>query len=264
MQPLQSNNILGADVSNNNGSVDFSSFPASGIQFVYLKATEGSNFVDPYFSSNVAGVKAAGLPVGAYHFAHAATNSAETEAKLFLNTIKGHDLELCPVLDMEYGYLAPDKLVTWITTFKNIVEAETNMRMILYTALGYGHSENDFNDALSNIPLWNANYHSGDLTAVTLPDFGGWTDWVMWQFTDSGTLQGVNGYVDLSYARSLEAITQSLKPQYNVYQKQNDQQVFLQSFVDQTDAINYAKQWEMGSVVRISDNEWIWDNYPNT
>lgn len=264
MRQLQASDILGVDLSNNQGHVDFSGFHQAGIRFVFLKATEGNGYTDTYFSTNVQSAKAADLPVGAYHFAHPASNSAEDEANFFLSTIKGHDLELCPVLDLETGTLPADQLVTWVKTFRNIVEEATSMRLILYTGLGYAGTENNFNNALSDMPLWNANYHTSNLAAVTLPNFGGWTDWVMWQYTDSGTLPGVNGHVDLSYARSLDAISQSLKPQYNVFQKQNDKQVLLKSFVDQTDAVNYAKQWELGSVVRISDNEWIWDNYPKS
>ena len=72
----------------------------------------------------------------------------------------------------------------------------------------------------------------------------------------------MNGPVDLNYARSIAAISLPLQDRYNVFQLQNDKQVFLKSFVHYEDAVAYAKQWAMGCVVRIGDNEWMWDNYP--
>lgn len=268
MQKLQAGNVLGCDIRNNNGQVDFSGFKASGIQFVYVKATEGVDFLDPFFEQNVQKVKAAGLPVGAYHFATPGTapNDAVAQAQFFLNAIQGKDLELCPVLDLEHHAnevaMSASQLVEWVQAFRSTVEAAVKMKVCLYTAKGYADANQGFNQALCDMPLWNASYWETPPANVTLPDFGGWTDWVMWQFTDSGTLPGVNGAVDLNYARSIAAIRVSLEDQYNVFQKQNDKEVFLRSFVNYDDAVAYAKQWAMGSVVRISDNQWMWDNFP--
>jgi len=257
MQALQAHNIMGVDISNHQGNVDFSKFKAQGIQFVYVKASEGSTFKDPYLVNNVTKANAAGIPVGAYHFARPDNNSADKEAQWYLSVIKGLKLDLCPVLDIEVGTIGANALVGWIKRFREIVENELQMRVILYTGKWFADMKNGFNNALADMPLWYANYTSGNLATVQLPNFGGWTDWTIWQFTDKGAVVGVNGGVDMNYARSLDAIRQSLKPQFNVYQ--NDK--FLRSFVNQADAVSYAKQWENASVVRISDNEWIWDNY---
>jgi len=55
------------DVSHNNGAVDWPNLDPS-IALVFLKATQGSGFVDPMFLSNKSGALAKGLMVIPYHF----------------------------------------------------------------------------------------------------------------------------------------------------------------------------------------------------
>lgn len=88
------------DVSNNNGHVDFGAIKRAGAVGVYLKVTEGTNFVDPYYASNYTRAKAAGLKVGGYHFAHP-KNSATAEVAFFLKHLRLAKGDLKPVLDLE-------------------------------------------------------------------------------------------------------------------------------------------------------------------
>ena len=211
MQALKPTDILVADLSQYQGLVNFTNFKAWGVQAVIVKATEGITYKDPEFASHVSGAKAAGLPVGAYHFAHPDQNSADQEAAFFLSSIKGHELALSPILDMESGKLPAHTLVLWIKRFRQLVEAETGKRLVLYTGKWYADTVGDFENALSDMPLWVSYYVDESKRAGTvLPDFGGWTDWAMWQWTDKGTVGGVTGPVDLSYARSLDVISQSI------------------------------------------------------
>ena len=60
--------IVGIDVSAHNGDIDFDRVKAEGIEFVFIKATEGSTFKDKRFVDNVRKARKAGLKVGAYHF----------------------------------------------------------------------------------------------------------------------------------------------------------------------------------------------------
>lgn len=60
---------LGLDVSHHQGaSLDFEAFAREGVQFVFVKATEGASFQDPQFAANAARAAAAGLIVAAYHY----------------------------------------------------------------------------------------------------------------------------------------------------------------------------------------------------
>src|SRR5437867_1330928 len=60
--------LRGIDVSHYQGAINWDDVASGGISFAYIKATEGTNFVDPLFAQNWAGAEAAGLRRGAYHF----------------------------------------------------------------------------------------------------------------------------------------------------------------------------------------------------
>ena len=74
----------GIDVSAFQGDIDFDSVKAGGIEFVYIKASEGTTLVDPKFEDNYAGAKDADLLIGVYHFVRAQNVSeAQAEARFF-------------------------------------------------------------------------------------------------------------------------------------------------------------------------------------
>jgi lysozyme len=62
------NEYQGIDVSNWQGYIDYGSVKSSGIDVVYIKASQGSNIKDAYFDINYENAKANGLKVGFYHF----------------------------------------------------------------------------------------------------------------------------------------------------------------------------------------------------
>src|SRR4051812_10065238 len=102
---------LGIDVSNAQGSgINWASVKSSGgVYFAWAKATEGLTFNDADFTINAANAKAAGVIIGAYHFArydlHTGTSGADQEAAHFWSIanpyIKGSGTYLMPMLDME-------------------------------------------------------------------------------------------------------------------------------------------------------------------
>ena len=65
---LTANTYRGIDVSVYQGRIDYSRVRASGIQVVYIKASEGTTIIDPYFRTNYDNAKAEGLKIGFYHF----------------------------------------------------------------------------------------------------------------------------------------------------------------------------------------------------
>src|SRR5690606_2275403 len=60
--------VRGVDVSAWQGTVDWPTIARQDVDFAYVKATEGSSFVDRQFEANLRGARQAGLLVGAYHF----------------------------------------------------------------------------------------------------------------------------------------------------------------------------------------------------
>lgn len=66
--PSSTDKYEGIDVSDWQGYIDYSSVKASGIDIVYIKASQGSRIKDPYFDINYENAKSNGLKVGFYHF----------------------------------------------------------------------------------------------------------------------------------------------------------------------------------------------------
>lgn len=206
MQTKSTTDVKGIDVSNWQGTVNWSSVKSSGVVWAMAKATEGSSYTDPYFTKNVAGAQAVGIKIGGYHFAHPESNDALTEAKHYVAVISQVKLDLLPVLDIESptdtSRISVANLVNWIQTWINYVEQSTGKEVMIYTGNWFLNNFAQLNNAFANKPLWIANY--GNITAP--PDGGGWTRWTAWQYASDGTVDGVNGNCDVSVAVSLDAL----------------------------------------------------------
>lgn len=95
-------------------AIDFGKVKAAGYSGVWIKCTQGTTYVNPFFHGDYNAAKAAGLVVGAFHFATPSASSAEAEASHALATCAGLDLELGLALDMEQlGTMAPHDAAPW-------------------------------------------------------------------------------------------------------------------------------------------------------
>ena len=90
----------GIDISNWQGSVDFSEVKNSGVQIVYIEATEGNFYTDPYLQEFYDGASSSGLLIGFYHFFSPSVLASE-QAKYFTNAISGMTSDCRLVLDLE-------------------------------------------------------------------------------------------------------------------------------------------------------------------
>ncbi len=82
--PISDPRYQGIDVSNWQGYIDYAQVRNSGIEIVYIKASQGSNIRDAYFNINYENAKANGLKVGFYHFLTATnTRRSGTRSKIF-------------------------------------------------------------------------------------------------------------------------------------------------------------------------------------
>lgn len=183
----------GIDVShwqNDRGAIDWKKVKAAGVDFVIVKATERTSYVDPYFKRNVQGAKAAGLKVGAYHFARFA-NSAQVQQELdhFLKNIKGMGLDYPAVLDLETNdhKLSSAKLTDLAIEFMQGLEKAGYFAM-LYTGKSFLENTLQESRLSGRFALWIARYNS----------FLG-RDADMWQYTSTGTINGIKGSVDVNW-----------------------------------------------------------------
>jgi len=191
--------LRGIDVSMHQKSIDWPRVKAAGICFAFIKATEGGDFLDQYFSDNWKNARTAGVTRGAYHFFRPKT-AVQLQVDNFVNTVKQlAEGDLPPVLDLEVpndwvGISQPDRvaiIVEWLTK----VEAALGVRPIVYMSPSFVTTvlAGDAS-ALSGHKLWIANY-GVPTPAVPHP----LSFWTVWQYSDNGTVDGIDGAVDLDW-----------------------------------------------------------------
>ncbi|HXP52457.1 MAG TPA: glycoside hydrolase family 25 protein, partial [Bacteroidia bacterium] len=189
---LQAQTIMGIDVSSYEGTVNWASVKAGGYTFAFAKATEGVGLTDSYFVSNETNGTAAGMIMGAYHFAHPENNTATAEANYFLS-VAGPYIKAChlpPVLDLEdppsgpalSTYFTSAQLTTWVQTWMQAVQTATGIAPIIYI----GPSNASFvGSSLNTYGLWIDDYNSNP--ANPPPNIGVWTNWDFKQYSWTGT-----------------------------------------------------------------------------
>ncbi|TKH17157.1 glycoside hydrolase [Bacillus wiedmannii] len=208
MQPRNSDNIQGLDVSQHQGDINWTSVFEAGKSFVFIKATEGATVKDMKFDFNYTEAKNTGLYVGAYHYAFPESmDDPILEADYFVdivNNVGGFEGNLPPVLDLEInqGELGKDELSEWARIWMERVIEKIGIKPILYTYLDFGRR--NLNESLGEYSLWFARYD------VQQPeDFAGWNEWKFLQYTSSGHVPGITGKVDLNeFDGSLEELEQ--------------------------------------------------------
>ena len=183
----------GIDISNWQGSINFSDVRNSGIQIVYIEATEGNYYTDPYLQEFYDGAKANGLLVGFYHF-FSPSVSAVTQAQYFTNAISGLTSECRLVLDLEEaGGLGADEISSIAVEFLNEVESISGLGAAVYTYASFANNNITTGYGLENYPLWIAEY--GSSAPESNPIWG--SSYAGWQYSDTGRISGINTNVDL-------------------------------------------------------------------
>ena len=106
-------NYPGIDVSGWQGRINYAQVKQAGIEIVYMKASEGTNFVDPYFNENYEQAKANNLKVGFYHYVTArTTEEARNEAQFFISVIAGKNPDCLLAMDFEsFGNLNSEQKI---------------------------------------------------------------------------------------------------------------------------------------------------------
>lgn len=192
--PVSSLNYEGIDVSNWQGYINYAQVRKSGIEVVYIKASQGTNIKDAYFDINYENAKANGLKVGFYHFLTAVnTQQAEQEANFFASVISGKTPDCKLVLDYEtFGGASVEEINLIARTFMKRVQELTNKEVIIYSDLS--NARDTFNKNLAeDYQLWLAYY--GDYNSLANVETS-WQNFIGVQYTDRGRINGINGRVD--------------------------------------------------------------------
>ncbi|KXN82457.1 Lysozyme M1 [Leucoagaricus sp. SymC.cos] len=166
-------NPKGIDVSGYQPSVNWNTVKANGGTFAYIKATEGTGYKNPSFSSQYMHVGAtnAGFIRGSYHFARPDISSGATQANYFLANGGGWSADgitLPGALDIEYNPygatcygLSTSAMVAWIKDFSNTYHSKTGRYPVIYTTTDWWKTCTSNASGFQNDnPLWIARYSS--------------------------------------------------------------------------------------------------------
>jgi GH25 family lysozyme M1 (1,4-beta-N-acetylmuramidase) len=214
MESKSVSNVKGIDVSHWDGTIDWSQVEANGVKFAYLKASEGTTFVDNKFAENVIGAEANAIAVGAYHYAKPTLpykpSDAQKQAVFFAHTMQSNLAnygDLMPALDLEEnGGLSPNQLGQWVRVFANTVELLTHRQVMIYVSEDFLQKNGNLNNRASDLPLW-VSYWNHHYAGKNPPDTTGWNQWTAWQYSSKGTVPGIIGNVDLDVSStSLDAL----------------------------------------------------------
>lgn len=190
--------IRGVDVSAYQGEIDWPTLAGQGIDFAFIKATEGSKFVDERFSFNWENAAETNLRIGAYHF-FSFDSPGSTQAENFIRTVDDREDMLPPVVDVEfygkYRRQRPEDIAGVREELHTMLEMLTQaygVRPILYVT----RASYDLLIAgeFAEYDIWFRNI----LRAPRLSDG---REWVFWQYSDRGRLEGYDGvekFIDLN------------------------------------------------------------------
>lgn len=193
--PVSNLEYQGIDVSHWQGYIDYSEVRRSGIEVVYIKASQGTNIKDTYFEINYENAKANGLKVGFYHFLTATnTEEAEQEARFFASVISGKTPDCKLVMDYEtFGGVGVQESNEIAQVFLETTRRLTNKDIIIYSDLS--NSQSRFSSELAeNYELWLA-YYSGEERLREIETR--WNNYIGLQYSDRGRINGISGAVDL-------------------------------------------------------------------
>ena len=191
--------IQGIDVSSHQFNVDWRNAWNQGARFAYVKATEATSYINPYYPQQYNGSVNVGMYRGAYHFAIPSVSSGAQQANYFVDNGGGWSPDgrtLPPLLDIEYNpypslgntcyNMSASAMVSWIRDFSNTVKARTGRVPMIYSTTDWWNRCTGSSTAFSDHPLHIANYNQ--VGAGALP--AGWRTWNVWQYSSSGPFVG--------------------------------------------------------------------------
>ncbi|OOB80254.1 MAG: hypothetical protein BEN19_05875 [Epulopiscium sp. Nuni2H_MBin003] len=194
----------GIDVSEWQGEIDFTKVKDAGIEVIYMKVAQGSDYEDSYWQTNYEGAKNEGIKVGFYHYITATSDDeAIIQATYFYNLIKDKDMDCYPAMDYEsFSNLSTSKINSIASTYLSELESLSGVTPAVYT--DESNAKNLWDSTLAKYPLWVAEYGVSEPNSI-----GNWSEWVGFQYSDSGTVSGIDGDVDLDYFKEGIFITSS-------------------------------------------------------
>jgi lysozyme len=191
--------VLGIDVSGWQKTISWKAIAGAGVEFGFIKATEGTGYANSVYEKHRKAAKRLGIPVGAYHFARPdADDGPVAEADWFLEVARPGAGDLLPVLDLETPGLPPKAMARWAKRWLRRVEERIGQPPILYTYSSFWTSTVANAQGFERYPLWLANYGKNDGTVHPVRTVGSWPSIAIHQYTSEGRIEGWDAPVDLN------------------------------------------------------------------
>jgi lysozyme len=183
--------VHGIDLSRYQGDVFWETVGENTkMAYVYLKATEGGDRIDPKFERNINLAHRYGLKVGSYHFFRPKT-PLQLQLDNFTAQCLPGEQDLIPMIDVEtLGGLQVEQFCDSLLTFLRMVERAYHQKPLVYTFRNFYNWH--LVGKLDDYQLMIAMYLDEE------PVLADERDITMWQYTGKGRIVGINGYVDKS------------------------------------------------------------------
>ena len=185
--------VHGLDMSHYQGDVWWETVATNSnhkLNYVYLKATEGSSLIDQRYYENIQAAKRNGMNVGSYHFYRPQVSQIE-QLQNFRAQCRPQDQDLIPMVDIETtGGLSDYALQDSLLKFLDLMTKEYGVRPLVYTYTNFYNRH--LMGSLTGYKLFIAQYTARE------PVLNDGRDIFAWQYTGKGYINGVRGYVDKS------------------------------------------------------------------
>jgi GH25 family lysozyme M1 (1,4-beta-N-acetylmuramidase) len=183
--------IQGISISHHQATVNFTEAHSMGLQFAFIKATEGTTYTDPKFSAHYASATTAGFLRGSAHIAQPLSSAGSTQANFFLSNGGGWNndsVTLPGVLDLggECTGMGTKAMKDWIHAFGEEYETATGRWPVLKADNSWwvqctGNTKEFVNKTDLMLVHWGPSPGS-------VP--GGWNHWTFWQYAENGAWGG--------------------------------------------------------------------------
>ena len=207
--PLHTEKSNGIDVSKWQGAIDWKVVSESGIEFAIIRVgyrgENGLIYKDEFAEYNIQQAQKYGILVGVYFFSTAINEAeAQEEAQFVLDLVEGYNISYPIVYDCE-GFRVSTSRMYYLSAKMRTDNAIAFLDKIIsagYEAMHYGARNElmipfywDIGRIAKNYKIWVAIYPETTYPEVEYPDYLGRID--AWQYTDKGSVNGINGDVDL-------------------------------------------------------------------
>lgn len=190
-RPTDADHYDGIDVSHNNGTINWEKVAAdSHVRFAYIKATEGFKYTDKQYARNIKNARKAGIKVGSYHVLTTRT-AMRTQFNYFKQVADRDRQDILPMIDLEEAKLKgwnKRQLQDSLAKFVDMVEEYYCAKPVIYCS--YKFYLHNLSPRFDDNILFLARYGKEPPLLLSKQHD-------IWQFTEHGKVNGINGDVDL-------------------------------------------------------------------